>query len=188
MEEKTKTRTKRDRKKVLFGSLKVMVTSALLVAMSIVCGKYLKIPVGDVMRFSFENLPILLAGMAFGPIVGAITGVLADLIGCVLVGYAINPLVTVGAAVIGFLGGAVYWLCKRLPHVLRTLLTVLFAHVVGSVLIKTFGLAKFYSMPFFELMLWRALNYLIVAALEFIILYFVMKNKAVRSQLESLRR
>ena len=176
------------RKKVIFGSLKVMVAAALLAAMSIVCGKYLKIPVGDIMRFSFENLPILLAGMAFGSAVGVITGVLADLVGCLMVGYAINPIVTLGAAAIGLLGGLVYKLCVKLPLIIRTLVTVVSAHLVGSVVIKTFGLAKFYSIPFFELMLWRTLNYVIVAALEFVIIYFVMKNKAVNSAIDSLKK
>lgn len=176
------------RKKVVFGSLKVMVAAALLAAMSIVCGKYLKIPVGDIMRFSFENLPILLAGMAFGSAVGVITGVLADLVGCLMVGYAINPIVTLGAAAIGLLGGLVYKLCVKLPLMLRTLVTVVSSHLVGSVIIKTFGLAKFYSIPFFELMLWRTLNYVIVAALEFVIIYFVMKNKAVNSAIDSLKK
>ena len=176
------------RKKVIFGSLKVMVAAALLAAMSIVCGKYLKIPVGDIMRFSFENLPILLAGMAFGSAVGVITGVLADLVGCLMVGYAINPIVTLGAAAIGLLGGLVYKLCAKLPLIIRTLVTVVSSHLVGSVIIKTFGLAKFYSIPFFELMLWRTLNYVIVAALEFVIIYFVMKNKAVNSAIDSLKK
>ncbi len=176
------------RKKVIFGSLKVMVAAALLAAMSIVCGKYLKIPVGDIMRFSFENLPILLAGMAFGSVVGVITGVLADLVGCLMVGYAINPIVTLGAAAIGLLGGLVYKLCAKLPLMIRTLVTVVLSHLVGSVVIKTFGLAKFYSIPFFELMLWRTLNYVIVAALEFVIIYFVMKNKAVNSAIDSLKK
>ena len=176
------------KKNVIFGSLKIMVAAALLAAMSIVCGKYLKIPVWDIMRFSFENLPILLAGMAFGSVVGMITGVIADLVGCIMVGYAINPIVTLGAMAIGLLGGLVYRLCSKLPLMPKIFITVVSAHIVGSVIIKTFGLAKFYSIPFFELMLWRTLNYVIVAALEFIIIYFILKNKAVTSALDSLKR
>ena len=175
------------KKNIAFGSLKIMVSVALLTAMSIICGKYLKIPVGDIMRFSFENLPILLAGIAFGPIAGAVTGLLADLIGCLMVGYAINPIVTVGAVTIGLLGGLLYRICKPFPYFLKMLVTVFVSHTVASVIIKTFGLAKFYSIPFFELMLWRAVNYLIVGVLEFIILYFVMKNKAVVSAIEKLK-
>lgn len=173
---------------VLFGSLSVMVASALLIAMSIVLGKYLAIRGGDILRFSFENLPILLAGMAFGPFVGVVTAVAADLVGCLLVGYAINPLVTVGAAVIGLLGGLLYRLFGKLPDGLRVLLTVMLSHLVGSVLIKTVGLAVFYAMPLWQLMLWRLLNYAIVGTLEFLLLYAILKNKTVQAELSSLRR
>ena len=92
---------------------------AFLVALSIVCGKFLKIPVGDVMRFSFENLPILFAGLVFGPVEGVLVGVVADLLGCVLYGYTVNPLVTVGAACIGLLAGVGGIALRRLPLTLR---------------------------------------------------------------------
>lgn len=173
---------------VIFGSLKLMLAVAFLAALSITCGKYLAIPGGDVMRFSFENLPVLLAGMAFGPVVGTVTGVVADLIGCVLVGYAINPLVTVGAAAIGFLGGLLFLLCKKLPCLLRVGISVFGAHFVGSVIIKTFGLIQFYPMPFFVLMAWRGLNYLIVGVLEFVLLYILFRNSSVVGQLERMKR
>ena len=68
----------------LFGSTKVMVVSALLIALSIIFGKFLKIPIGDSLRISFENTPILMAGIFFGPIVGMAVGVCADIIGCFL--------------------------------------------------------------------------------------------------------
>lgn len=176
------------KRNVIFGSLKIMLAVALLAAVSIICGKYLKIPVGDVMRFSFENLPILLAGIVFGPVAGMATGILADLVGCLLVGYQINPLVTVGAAVIGLLGGLVYRLCKKFPLILRVGITVTAAHFVGSVVIKTFGLAQFYAMPFFVLMGWRGINYLIVGVLEWILLWILLRNKALSHQLERMKR
>lgn len=172
---------------VVFGSLKIMLGVALLAAISILCGKYLKIPVGDVMRFSFENLPILLAGAVFGPVAGAVTGILADLVGCLMVGYQINPLVTVGAAAVGFVGGLVFLLCKKSPLWLRTGLGVFFAHLVGSVVIKTFGLSQFYALPFFVLMGWRGVNYLIVGALEWLLLWILLRNKALANQLERMK-
>lgn len=167
-----------------------MVITALFVAMSIVFGKYLAINLGEAMRFSFENLPILLAGIMFGPVVGLIAGVVSDLLGCLMVGYAINPLVTVGAALIGFLSGAVYMLIKKtgLPFWFKISLPVLVSHTVGSVLVKTAGLSQFYDMPYFEFMLWRVLNYLIIGALEYTLIYFVMKNKTVKAHLEAFRR
>lgn len=163
--------------------LRVTVACSLLVALSIVCGKFLQFPVGEALRFSFENLPILLAGMAFGPLAGALVGVVADLIGCLAVGYAINPLVTLGAAAIGLVGGAVYRLAATRPLWLRVTLAVAAAHLVGSVVIKTFGLAQFYTLPFGTLLLWRLLNYAIVGVAEGLLLVALLKNKTLRSML-----
>ena len=168
----------------VFGDLRVLAFSAVLVAMSIVCGKYLAIRGGDILRFSFENLPILLAGMMFGPVIGAAVGVVADLIGCVLVAYAVNPMVTVGAALIGVVGGVLYRVSERLPLLVRVLLSVAGAHLLGSVVVKTFGLAVFYDMPMVVLMLWRLLNYVIVGALEVLLIYPILKNRAIQSILK----
>ena len=61
------------------------------------------------------------------------------------------------------------------------------AHVIGSVIIKTLGLAAFYSMPVGILMLWRLLNYLIVGVLEGIILYILLKNRMIQKEIELIR-
>jgi hypothetical protein len=55
---------------------------------------------------------------------------------------------------------------------------------VGSVLIKTYGLAAFYSMPLWELMLWRLLNYAIVGVLEAVLIVILLSNRAVDRTLE----
>lgn len=161
-------------------SLQTLVVCALLTALSLVCGKFLAISVGNVLRFSLENLPILLAGMLFGPVAGMLVGVVADLLGCLAVGYAINPLVTVGAAIIGLLGGLLYRWLSALPMLWRVVLTVLVAHLVGSVVVKTIGLSQYYQMPFVMLTLWRLLNYILVAAVEAIFLRLLMKNPELR--------
>ena len=164
-----------------FFSPRMLAVSAMLAAMSIVCGKYLAIPVGNVMRFSFENLPIILSGMMFGPVAGALTGVVADLFGCLLVGYTINPIVTLGAFFIGLTSGAICKLSSVKNDVLKIVLCVVLSHIVGSVVIKTFGLAAFYSFPVYVLMAWRALNYLIVAIAEILVLNLLAKNSFIKN-------
>ena len=184
-------RKKRVGKVAVFGTLKIMVCVSLLVAMSIVCGKYLAFGVGNVMRFSFENLSILISGMLFGPAVGAITGVAADIIGCFMVGYAINPAITLGAAVIGAVGGAVYRTLRRrtsAKYGVSVFAGVFCAHLLGSVLIKTVGLSAFYDMPFLLLLMWRALNYLAVGGVETFAIYYVLKNKSVISTFGKIER
>ena len=99
-------------KSVIKGGVKGLVTLAMLMALSIVLGKFLNIPIGDSIRISFENLPLILSGILFGPVAGMITAVCADLLGCLLRGYAIIPLITVAAGVIGLLSGLMSKLVK----------------------------------------------------------------------------
>ena len=174
-------------KKRLGNNLRLLAVSAFLAALSIVCGKYLALSLGNVMRFSFENLPIFLAGMMFGPITGALVGIVADLLGCLMVGYAINPLVTLGAACIGFFGGLLFRAMRKLPLLWQTCITVIFTHLVASVIVKTYGLAQYYDMPFYILLLWRLLNYVIVGVAEWLLLYTVLKNQDLRRRFEALR-
>ena len=174
-------------KKHLRNNLRLLAVSAFLAALSIICGKYLALSLGNVLRFSFENLPILLSGMMFGPVAGALVGAVADLVGCLMVGYTVNPLVTLGAVCVGILGGLLFRLTKKLPLLWQTCITVILAHLVASVIVKTFGLAAYYDMPFHILMLWRLLNYVIVGVAEWLLLYTVLKNKALRRRFEELR-
>lgn len=170
-------------------NLNITVLLAFLTAVSIVLGKYLAIRGGDIMRFSLENMPIIFAGMAFGPMAGALVGAVADIIGCIMVGYTINPAVTVGAVVIGIISGALPSLLKKasLNELLTTALTVAAAHFVGSVIIKTAGLSAYYAMPFHILLLWRFLNYVIVGALDGVIVHILLHNKEIKLQIERLK-
>ena len=173
--------------KHLRSNLRLIAVSAFLAALSIICGKYLALSLGGVLRFSFENLPILLSGMMFGPVAGALVGAVADLVGCLMVGYTVNPLVTLGAVCVGVLGGLLFRLTKKLPLLWQTCITVILAHLVASVIIKTVGLAAYYDMPFYVLLLYRLLNYAIVGVAEWLLLYTVLKNKALRRRFEELR-
>ncbi|MBQ3014182.1 MAG: hypothetical protein IJD75_03450, partial [Clostridia bacterium] len=97
------------------------------------------------------------------------------------------PLVTLGAVCVGILGGLLFRLTKKLPLLWQTCITVILAHLVASVIVKTFGLAAYYDMPFHILLLWRLLNYAVVGVAEWLLLYMVLKNKALRRRFEELR-
>ena len=170
-------------------SLNVSITLALLVAISIISGKFLAFRVGDILRFSFENLPILFAGYVFGPVAGALVGVVADLLGCIMVGYTINPIVTLGAAALGAVAGVFPKIFKKEIKNRRLLLvlSVTLAHFIGPVIIKTAGLAAFYSMPFIVLILWRSLNYIIVGAIECFVLEVLLSNRGIVMQIRKLK-
>lgn len=174
----------------LFGSTKVLIVSALLVAMSIVLGKFGAINIGNSIRIGFGGLPIQMAGIFFGPVVGAAVGLVADVVGCLLKGYAINPIITVGSLCIGLFSGLMF------HHVLRPMKSVLLpkiaistvtAHAVGSMIITSIGLYAYYHTPF-ETLILRVPIYLITAAAETAVIYLMLKNKAFSAELEKARR
>ena len=164
-------------------SLKVMITVALFSAISFLFGKFLAIPVGDYMRFSFENLPIILSGIMFGPFTGALCGIAADIIGCILRGYAINPILTLGAAIIGFVSGFLYKLSYKCRLSVKLALSVFVSHIIGSVIIKTIGLSIWYSSPFLVTLGWRTINYVVVSLAEFIVLAIILRNRGFKRQI-----
>lgn len=161
-----------------FTDIHAIVAMALFIALSIVFGKFLAINVTSSIRISLENLPIIVAAVAYGPVAGAVVAALADLIGCILVGYTINPIITLGAVTIGLIAGIFSMLnCNK--H-LRNLLTVVPAHIVGSIVIKTIGLYIYYKMPFWLTLGSRIVVYAITAAAEIIILHILFSQKIIQ--------
>ncbi len=172
----------------LFGSLRILCAAAMLAALSIVLGKYLAIST-PIFRFSFENLPVLMAGIFFGPVVGGMVGAVADLVGCLMVGYDINVIVTLGATLIGVLSGVIARIGTRGGQKpLRPLtlcLAIGVAHVVGSMVVKSVGFRVYYGTPLVTL-LWRVPLYLVTGALEASLLLLLTRNKLFMGELSRL--
>ena len=188
MQENRKNRTKIPIFKSLFG----LCFAAILSAMSLILGKFLQIPnpFQEFIRISFENLPVILAGISLGPIAGALVGTVADLIGCVAYGYSINPIITVGAASVGLVSGFISNYILKKPLILKIIVSTSAAHLVGSVLIKSAGLAAWYlakyELGYWEFVGWRLINYIIIGVAECVLLYILLKNKAFQKQLERM--
>ena len=95
-------------------------------------------------------------------------------------------IITLGAATVGAVSGICSLIFKKCPLGLRLIPTVALSHILGSVVVKTFGLAAWYDMPIPELMLWRLLNSTIVGVLEYTLLFIILKNKTVSGQIKSI--
>ena len=176
---------KKQSKRLLFGSLKIMACAAVLAGMSIVLGKYLAFNLTPSIRISFENLPVIISGVFFGPIVGAAVGAVADILGCLMVGYTINPIITAGASCIGLVSGLIPIVFRK-KNTACVILSVSLAHILGSVIIKTVGLAIFYTLPLVETGLWRLLTYTIVGAAECAVVCVLCNNPSFVKQIENM--
>ena len=98
-----------NKRKTAFKSVRALTLAAMLTAMSVVIGIFCKnfLDFGGVFRVTFEGLPIIISGLAFGPIVGATVGAVSDIISYILStqSFAISPIITLGAALIGATAG-----------------------------------------------------------------------------------
>ena len=164
-------------------NVKVLTTAAMLGALSVVIGIFCKnfLNFGNgLFRVTFENFPIILSGILFGPAVGAAVGIVSDMVSYFLStqSFAISPIVTLGAALVGAVSGIVsnYIIKKR--GTLRVVISTLAAHAVGSLIVKTFGIYAYYSMTYGMLLLYRIPTYAAIIAVESFFLCLIFRHKA----------
>ena len=165
----------------VFGSIKIMTTSAMLTAISVVIGIFCKTLLnfdGGLFRITFENLPIIMSGIMFGPIVGGLVGAATDIISYLLSPqiYAINIVVTIGATAVGVVSGFfARYIFKKRGYV-RLICPSILAHIVGSMIIKPIGLYQFYGSA----VLWRIPLYFVIAPLEILVLCLMYRHNSMK--------
>ena len=170
-------------------SVKQLTLCAMLVAMSVVIGIFCKSVLnfgGGLFRITFENLPIILSGIIFGPVFGGAVGLCSDIISYLLSGqaYPLNVIVTVGAVSVGIVSGIVSRYVIKERGVLQAAVSAGAAHIVGSMIIKPIGLFSYYGIA----VLWRIPIYIVIATLEIILICVLMKRGAFLRLIDGVER
>ena len=166
-----------------------LTVAAMMTAMSVVIGIFCKTALnfgGGLFRITFENLPIIMSGVVFGPFVGGIVGGLSDLISYLLSAqvYPPNLVVTAGAISVGIVSGAVSRYLVRKKGALQIVSSGAAAHIVGSMIIKPIGLFQFYGWA----VLFRIPLYLIIAPIEILILILLFRNSGFSKMISRYER
>ena len=161
--------------------------SALLVAMSVIIGIFCKNSMnfgGGLFRVTFENLPIILSGILFGPVTGGLVGVATDLISYLLSAqiYPPNLIVTFGAMMIGTTSGVVSRFFVKKMGYTKLIVSGVVSHLIGSVIIKSIGLYTFYGIA----VLWRIPLYAVIVLIEVSVMCLLYKNTNFRNLFETL--
>lgn len=103
-------------------NIKTVVFAGVLVAMNLVLARVLAINIGPTLRITVSVTPIFLSGLWLGPLMGGICGGTADLLGCLIQGYAPNPFILVTSVLAGVLPGIMknmHSMIKLIPGRLR---------------------------------------------------------------------
>jgi ECF transporter S component (folate family) len=153
-------------------SVGLMVIIALLTAVQIVLSRFLSLPLWNI-KIGFGFLPIMLAGILYGPLAGALVGGLSDFIGAIL--FPIGPYFpgfTLTAAISGAMFG---WVLHKRQSFGRVCGVVLFNQLVLGLLINSFWISVLYGSSYTGLLLSRLVQYAILVPVEVIITWFALR-------------
>jgi ECF transporter S component (folate family) len=127
-----------------------------------------------------------MAGIFIGPVAGAFVGGCADIVGCIMFGISINPIITLGAISIGLVSGIIYRSLPIEKPKLKVTMSVFAAHVTGSMLIKSIGLYLYYHYDV-SLLLFRIPLYILIGTAEMLIIYSLSENKVFKHHLQKIQ-
>ena len=148
-------------------STKKIAYLSFLTALTIILTRILsiRIPIAGVegVRIGFGALPIIFAGVAFGPAAGGIVGALGDLLG-----YFINPLgaymphFTLTSFLTGFIPGViVFYVLKRCRTLPVIFIAISIGQLISSLILVPYFINTLFGVPFTVLMPPRLLSQLI---------------------------
>lgn len=153
----------------------MLVIMAALIAIQIVLSRVFSINAWNI-KIGFGFVPIVMAGILFGPVPAAAVGALSDFLGAVLL--PIGPYFP-GFTLTAALTGMVYGL---LLHEKQSGLRILGAEAVVqfvlSLLINTFWISLLYGSPFGPLFQTRVVQCAILAPVEFVVIDVLAKYAA----------
>ena len=163
-------------------NVRVLATSALLAAISVVLARLIIPMPNEATRFSLEAVPIFIAGMLFGPIPGALVGFVADFVGCLFSGYGYNPMFCVPPILYGLCAGLFRPMLAKKVNIGRIALAFLPAITLGSILWQSFALAKIYGGDAFEAFFLtklaaRSIQFAVTFVLDTLIVWLLYRSK-----------
>ncbi len=147
--------------------LRTLIIMALLAALGAVFSAYLSIelaPTGfKTVEISLTPIPVMLAGILFGPLAGGIVGFVADTAGFFMgvQNGAYNPVFSVTMALFGVIAG-LYFLKSQKAGIWRVTALSATAQIVCSIVLNTLAIWLFYGAPLLVLLPTR----LVAAAIE----------------------
>lgn len=171
---------------------KTIAFAAALIAMYIVLSRLAAINIGPYIRLTFSQIPLILAGFWFGPLVGGICGFTGDLLGALMQGYAPNVFINMTAILCGVLPV----LMKR--HLFQNKLTIgklgiilAVNALVGSLGLTCLGLHIYFGTPYLVLYTTRPLQTVSVTVANTILVHMLYSSRLtafVRESAQSAQR
>jgi ECF transporter S component (folate family) len=163
-------------------STRTLVSAALLAAMSIVLTRLVVIWITPSVRISFGNIPIMLAGIMFGPVVGILVGAVADTVGAMTLSpYGWYAPLTIGPMLAGLIPALLRHQVIKQTNYLSVLGVVFFTNVISSMAYTTWVLSGYSGTPLNTLLAVRVPLYTCISLVEAIVIMLLVKSPLMRA-------
>ena len=165
-------------------STRTLVQAAILVAISIVLSRVGSIMILPTVKLGFGEVPLIMSGFLFGPVVGGLSGLVADLVGFAInpQGPSLHPGFTLSTMMWGILAGlfAIYFRKtkndKEIFTGLRVTITVVISMVIITLGLNTYWLTHLYGDAFIVLLPGRLITFLVTAPIKCYLITILMKH------------
>ena len=161
-------------------NLRTLIILALLAAIGAVLGSLvaIKLPFGGVkmVQVSLAPIPVMLAGIFFGPLAGALVGFVTDTSAFFIGGAqgAYNPIFSVTMALVGVIAG-LFYLRNKKNNVWKAIGTSITSQVVCSVALNTLAIWFFYHVPLKVLLPTRLISAAVEAPIYVVLLMLLVQ-------------
>lgn len=156
--------------------LRTLIICALLAAMGAVFKAFLSIDLFfgsiKIMDLSLIILPVMLAGIYFGPLAGGIVGFVSESIGYFMlfgIGGAFNPVFSVIMALVGVIAGLFYMRSHK-TSIWKTIVMVTVIQVLCRCILTPLAIYAFYAIPLAVLLPSRGISFMIMTPVLTVVL------------------
>ena len=160
---------------------RILVYSALFAALAAVLGQLLAFRPMEHMKFTLDKFVLFLSGLFFGPLVGGMTGFVAEFAGGNLLGRGFTLWLCAPAVLYGVFGGLFRRMLRRNFTIPRLAFAYAFPTVIGAVLIQSVALAWTYNASkFWEALctnlMFRSIQFTIMIVVEVALIYYLIRS------------
>jgi len=155
-------------------SVRILCQIAVLIALAFVLERLVPIVNLPDLRITLSFIPMMICGMLFGPIWGAVAFGISDIIGWPIMGQPPIPLILTARIVNGFLFGLILHRenIKLWPH---AILSALLVQIICGMWLTTLGLSQLRGVPY-QVLLWtRMPQFGILIALQIVVFPVLLK-------------
>ena len=153
--------------------IRVLTGAGLLSAVAIILG-FFKIPVTQLIEIRFAMLPIALAGSLFGPVVGGIVGMIAD-----VGGYIVKPTGPFfpGFTITSLISGVIFgiFLYRQKPGAQHILASQIVYTLVCGILLNSLWLSMLYGNGFIPVLTARLVKEMVMIPINTLMLATIME-------------